>query len=94
MREIVVSGRCWSSPDDLYDGLLSALGAPEWHGHNMDALWDSITIGQINQIEPPFRIRLVEVDALPDDCHALLERVIDLFTQAQKAGIQVEIMRT
>lgn len=91
MREIVVSGNWWSSPDDLYDGLLSALGAPEWHGRNLDALWDSIATGHINEVEPPFRIRFVEVDALPDDCRALLDRVIDLFAQAKEAGVLVEI---
>ena len=40
MRTIALDGGRWSSLDDLYDQLLTALGAPDWHGRNADALLD------------------------------------------------------
>ncbi len=39
MLEIILSGAHWTAPDDFYKALLPSLGAPDWHGHNFDALW-------------------------------------------------------
>lgn len=45
MRVIDLDGSGWGRPDDFYDALLPELGAPEWHGHNPNALNDSVIWG-------------------------------------------------
>ena len=47
----------WRTPADFYSALLPQLGAPSWHGRNLDALFDSLS-GGINRVEPPIRIEL------------------------------------
>ena len=92
MREIVLSCVDWTMPEDFYKSLLPLLGAPDWHGHNLDALWDSITRGGINQVNPPFRMRITGVDAMPPKCKALVDRFVDMIAEAAAKGIPVEIV--
>jgi RNAse (barnase) inhibitor barstar len=92
MREIVLSGEGWATPDDVYAALLSSLEAPNWHGHNLDALWDSITGGDINRINPPFAIRVMGIDSLPENCKVLLNRIMDLISEAKAVGVDVEML--
>jgi RNAse (barnase) inhibitor barstar len=46
----------WVAAQDFYAALLCALGAPDWHGQNVNALVDSMISGGINAVEQPFRI--------------------------------------
>lgn len=78
MTEIVISAMGWKAPDDFYVAFLNAVGAPPWHGRNLDALWDSITGGDINDINLPYRIRITEIGDIPEDCKYLLGRFKDL----------------
>lgn len=61
MEKLVLDGATWSTKDDFYSAFFKAVGAPSWHGHNFDALRDSIVTGQINQIELPYRIEILGV---------------------------------
>ena len=45
MPDIVISAAGWKTADDFYIAFLAAVEAPAWHGHNLDALWDSIVTG-------------------------------------------------
>ena len=92
MNEIVLSGAHWNHPDDFYSDVLNSLGAPEWHGHNLDALWDSITAGGINEVNPPFRFRLTELGAVPPDCKAIINHFAELIEEARAQGFAVEIL--
>ena len=65
MRIIELDGGSWRTYDDLYDALLPALGAPDWHGRNIHALIDSMGTGSINAIEPPYLVRINRSYALP-----------------------------
>ena len=91
MQEIVLSCADWTTPEDFYQCLLPLLGAPDWHGHNLDALWDSITCGGINRVNPPFKILVTEVDELTPLCKGLLDRFVALIAEAEAEGIPVEI---
>jgi RNAse (barnase) inhibitor barstar len=53
MVELVLDGSEWKTKDDVYNAFFRAVGAPEWHGRNLDALADSISGGSINQVEVP-----------------------------------------
>lgn len=65
MRLIELDGKAWRSREDLYDALLPALGALDWHGRNVDALMDSIGRGAINDVEPPFVVKILHSRAMP-----------------------------
>ena len=56
MRELILNGADWATRDDVYDAFFHAVGAPEWHGRNLDALADSIRGGSINHVEAPYRL--------------------------------------
>ena len=55
----------WRKPLDFYEALLESLGAPEWHGRNVNALIDSMVYGCINKLEPPYKIAIVGTHAVP-----------------------------
>ena len=92
MQEIVLSGAHWTTPDDLYNALLPSLGAPDWHGHNLDALWDSITRGGINLVNPPFTVRITGVAVMPPNCKALVDRFVALLSEARAEGFAVDVV--
>ena len=61
MKDIILDSARWSTKDDVYDAFFRAVGAPEWHGRNFDALRDSIARGLINQVECPYWSRHQEL---------------------------------
>lgn len=76
--------------DAVYTVLLAELGAPDWHGRNLDALWDSITDEDINEIKPPYYIEVRGADRLPLELVSLLTRIRTLFEEAEaQQGISV-----
>jgi ribonuclease inhibitor len=90
--EIHLDGRSWQSADDFYVAYLTAVGAPEWHGHNLDALWDSLTGGDINLRNPPLCIRITGRDEMGLDARQMTERFAALVKQASDAGHQIELV--
>lgn len=91
MDDIHLDGRSWQSADDFYAAYLRAVGAPEWHGHNLDALWDSLTGGDINQRNPPFRIRILGLGQMGPEAKQTMERFASLVEQARAEGHQIEL---
>lgn len=57
----------WKEPLDIYESLLHALGAPRWHGRNINALIDSMVYGGINEIDPPYMIIVRGHERAPPD---------------------------
>jgi len=58
MQKIKLNATNWSSVLDFYNALLAALGAPEGHGRNINALVDSMIYGGINKIDPPYTVEI------------------------------------
>ena len=94
MDDIHLDGRSWQSADDFYAAYLTAVGAPEWHGHNLDALWDSLTGGDINQRNPPFRIRIRGLEQMRPEAKQTMERFASLVEQAKAEGHRIELELT
>jgi RNAse (barnase) inhibitor barstar len=67
MRIIDLDGTNWTSVIDFYDAILSALGAPSEHGKNVNALVDSMIWGGINELVPPYTIRIRHMAGLSKD---------------------------
>lgn len=82
MRTIRLDADGWSSPEDFYAALLPQLGAPDWHGRNLDALYDSLH-GGINEVEPPFAVEIVGVADLSPELSSFLEKVKEAFDDAR-----------
>ena len=90
MKRIYIDVSGCRTTETFYRMLLSELGAPDWHGHNLDALWDSITGGHINEIAPPYHVEVSGSQRVPMELATLLNRVQSLFEEAKtERGIDV-----
>ena len=83
MRQIELDATAWRQPDDFYSALLSQLGAPKWHGRNLDALDDSIFGGSINAVEPPFHVSIIGTDKLSPPMKEFLAKVRAVFSDGE-----------
>ena len=91
MKRISIDISGCKTVDEFCGILLSALEAPDWHGRNLDALWDSIT-SEINNVMPPYSIEVSTDKDLPSTVAALLPRVKALFDEArEKENIEAEL---
>lgn len=81
----------WTSRDDMYLSFFEAVGAPPWHGKNLDALWDSVRGGQINKIEVPYRLVLKNYAALSPLLKNDADRFIGVIREAAEDGVPVDI---
>src|SRR5713101_2430980 len=73
LRIIELDATRWRAALDLYDDLLPALGSPEWHGRNLNALIDSMIWGGINAVEPPYVVVVLNAANLPKDAREEIE---------------------
>ena len=90
MKRISIDISGCETVNDFYGILLSSLDAPDWHGRNLDALWDSIT-SDINNVMPPYSIELSVGTDLSQSVAALLPSVKALFDEArEQEHIEVE----
>jgi RNAse (barnase) inhibitor barstar len=83
MNFIDLDAHQWKTALDFYEALLSALGAPRWHGRNINALIDSMIYGGINEIEPPLTIRITGTENLPADARDELAFTVLAFGEHQ-----------
>lgn len=82
------------SREAMWRPLLDALGAPEWHGDSLDALYDSLVAG-LHRVRPPLVVELVGAARCPAALVAYLTRVRAVFADAGAAlGAQVELRLT
>lgn len=79
------------SEEDFYNSLLPQLGAPEWHGHNLDALADSLVAGDVNGIEPPFCIINLNVSAMAGSLKDFSGKVAQIYVEANGQGRKIRV---
>ena len=91
MRELVLHGADWATKDDVYDSFFRAVGAPKWHGRNLDALADSISGGSINRVEVPYRLVIEGYSKIGPEAKGMADRFISLVNELAAAGCPVEI---
>jgi RNAse (barnase) inhibitor barstar len=91
MREIIIDGKNWSRPEDIYDALFEAVGAPEWHGRNFNALRDSIAFGGINKIEVPYLIRIKNYSSIGEEAKSIARDLVGLIKELRGSGCAVDI---
>ena len=91
MRELVLNGADWATKDDVYNAFFLAVGAPQWHGRNLDALADSISGGSINHVEVPYRLVIKSYDRIGPDAKAMTDKFVNLVHELATGGCPVEI---
>lgn len=92
MDSITFRASNWNTSAQVYDDLLGWLGAPDWHGRNLDALWDGLTGGLMGRA-PPYVIRVTDVAAAPPPVAALLARMMPLFDEARSDhGLEIALI--
>jgi RNAse (barnase) inhibitor barstar len=92
MKELVLDGSTWQTLDDVYDAFFKAVGAPEWHGRNFDALIDSIEHGQINSVEVPYRLVIQHSNRIGPDARKMANDFVELIREISARGCPVEIV--
>ena len=61
---------------EFYRALLNQLGAPEWHGRNVNALVDSMVYGDINRVDPPLTVIITKLHSAGIEVQAELRVAI------------------
>ena len=91
MQEIILDAAKWKSDDDVYDSFFAAVGAPPWHGKNLNALNDSIVGGQVNKIEVPYRIVIRNYEQVGAGARQMAESFAHLIRELSERDTRVEI---
>jgi hypothetical protein len=81
MRVIELDASGCKSILDFLEALKTAIGAPKWHGTNLNALVDSMIWGGINSIEPPYTVKITNTGSVPGD---VAEVIRDLASYLRK----------
>ena len=84
MRIIELDARPWNTVLDFCDALCSTLGSPEWHGRGIDAFIDSMIWGGIDEVEPPYTVRIRSVSALPEEVRVWIEDLAHCIAEARE----------
>ena len=91
MRVLILEGANWQTSDDFYDAFFDAVGAPGWHGRNLNALNDSIGAGDINRVEVPYAVRIRGVRLMGAEARQTVENFRGLVEQLRGEGVEVQI---
>ena len=92
MRTIELDASKWKQEQDFYDAFFPAVGAPDWHGPNLDALDESLRDGDINQVNPPYRVRIVGTARASGEVKLWVSRFQSLIEDLRKEeGTPVEL---
>src|SRR5579863_1626172 len=91
MREVILDADGWKTKDDAFDAFFKAVGSPEWHGRNFNALRDSIRGGRINEIEVPYRIVVQNYHPANDQIREFVNDFSDLIHEIMARGCPVDI---
>jgi hypothetical protein len=89
---VELDGSCWASKGDFYDALLPALGAPAWHGRNLDALSESLRSSRINEMHPPYTIRIRGLSTMQPDAREMVSRFANFIAARRAEGIAVGLV--
>ena len=72
MLMIDLNAKHWTKGLDFYDFILSAIGAPEWHGRNPNAIVDSMIWSPINTLQAPYTVRICQLRHFLLNCLIIL----------------------
>ena len=70
----------------INETLAAALGAPEWHGRNLDAWYDSIVSDDMNAVRSPYVLVITGHGSLSPSLAKYVQKLASLFDDARKEG--------
>lgn len=88
MNVFELDARHWQTPADFYNSLLRKLGAPDWHGENINALVDSMIVGDINAVTLPLRVVATGLDSAAEPA---FDELIKAFSALARYGAVAHI---
>ena len=91
MRELVMDAALWATTDDMFLSFFKAVSAPTWHGKNFNAIRDSIGGGDINEIEVPYRLVLLNYASVKAGVKPEVDHFIEVIDKLAAEGVPVEI---
>ena len=91
MKELVLDASEWKRNEDVYDSFFRAVGAPDWHGRNFNALRDSICTGSINAVEVPYTLVITNYKQTGSAAKKMADDFIDLIRELRDSGCDVDI---
>jgi RNAse (barnase) inhibitor barstar len=80
---ITLDASDWQDVVAFYDAACVAVGAPHWHGRNLNAFVDSMVYGGINAIEAPYTLRFVGLSNASDAVRSGVSEFIAVINDAQ-----------
>jgi hypothetical protein len=83
MKTTKLDASRWSTVSDFYDERLSVIGAPDWHGRNINAFVDSMVFGNINTLQPPYAVT-IDAAQLSEPIKAEVVLMADAIYEARK----------
>ena len=91
VKELILDGSTWTNSDDVYSAFFLAVGAPNWHGRNFNALNDSISTGSINEVEVPYTLVIKNYDMIGWHARKMADDFIDLIHELAGRGCPIGI---
>jgi RNAse (barnase) inhibitor barstar len=92
MTEIILDAAAWRNRDDFYDALLPVLGAPAWHGRNLEALNDTLSGDDVNKVRTPIHIDVANAGNAPPELWAYLKKFAELIDDLQsRAKLKISL---
>ena len=91
MPKVLLEGQKWVSSDDFYEALLAALGAPGWHGRNLDALDETLRSGDTNALNPPLDIAISGMNSMGAEARTTVHRFNQLVDDLRAANIDIRL---
>jgi RNAse (barnase) inhibitor barstar len=92
VTRIDLDGSRWKNSADFYEALLTALGAPSWHGRNLDALSDTLRGDDINQVRLPFAIHIHGLSTMGPDARSIVTRFAELISDSKAEGAAADLV--
>jgi RNAse (barnase) inhibitor barstar len=84
VQVIQLDASAWETPLDFILALKDSLGSPEAHGSSPDAFVDSMIWGGMNQVEPPYLIRIVQTGKVPDQVKNYIRLMASVVQEARE----------
>ncbi|SEL25689.1 Barstar, RNAse (barnase) inhibitor [Sphingomonas palmae] len=79
---ITLDAADWQDFRDIYAALLTALGAPDWHGPNLDAVYDALVAGHY-RVALPFVVTVRGAEKVSAAIQTYLARLVTVFDDAR-----------
>ena len=82
----------FSSPEIFYPIYFKLVGAPDWHGQSLDALYDSIVVGRINKLSPRYTLENINVTETHGTIKEFQKLVLNIFLDASIENPDIELI--